>query len=297
MSEDSKDFLPHLRDDIILGPPLRAGSTTVYYLKDKFTNCFYRIGTKEHFLLERMDGSRSLRALSDAYAAEFGRALNGRSWAGLLTLLEKRQLLENTANVTRLEELKREVDRRKRRENRGFLRRRFPLMQPDSFLEKLLPYFQFMFQRAFVLPALLCIVSLEVFVGFHISALVADAWAARSSSWNYLLFVLCVWSFTIIHELAHGLACKNFGGSVSEIGLIWRYFVIFPYCKLDDVLLFHKRWHRVYASFAGIFVNFLSVIPFALFWILAPVPSLLHAISALMLLSFNITIFIRVCPS
>jgi hypothetical protein len=297
MITSEQDVLrPCLRDDIVLGPPQHAGGTTVYYLKDRFTHWFYRIGVKEHFLISRMDGSRSLQELSDAYASEFGRGLNERSWAGLFALLEKRQMLVSMTDSTKLEELKRKFSEGKRRENSRLLQRRFPLVQPDTFLENLLPWFQFMFHRAFVLPALLCIVAFEIFVGFHLPSLIANVWIVRSNIWDYVPFIMLVWIFTIIHEIAHGLTCKKFGGSVNEMGLLWRYLSIFPYCKIDDIMLFHNRWHRVYTSFAGIFVNFLCVIPFGILWIFTPDHSIVHAISTLMLLSFNLMIFINFVP-
>ena len=295
-SESQVVFRPRLREDIRLGPPLRVGGKTVYYLKDRFSSWFYRIGVKEYFLISRMDGSRSLQDLSDAYLAEFGRPLNEGSWAGMFALLEKRQLLADTTDSVKLEALKSACVERKKRENRGFLRRRLTLIEPDLLLEKLLPWFQFMFHRAFVLPVLLCVVMLEVFIGFHLTPIVSSALSARSNMWSYILFIALVWLFAAIHETAHGLACKRFGGTVSEMGLIWRYLTVFPYCKIDDVMLFHSRWHRVYAAFAGIFVNFLSLIPFGLVWIATPQGSLVHTVSALMLLSFNLMIFVNFVP-
>ncbi|HZU70646.1 MAG TPA: M50 family metallopeptidase [Ktedonobacteraceae bacterium] len=295
-SEYQIAFRPCIRDDILLGPPLRAGGKTIFYLKDTFTSWFYRIGVKEHFLISRMDGSRSLQELNDEYLAEFGRPLNEGSWAGLFALLEKRQLLANTADTAKLEDLKRAFAERKKRENRGLLRRRFAFIRPDSILEKLLPWFQFMFSRTFVLPALLCVIALEIFIGFHLTSIVASIWPEQGGIWSYILFIMLVWIFAVIHETAHGLTCKKFGGGVSEMGLVWRYLTIFPYCKIDDVMLFHNRWYRVYAAFAGIFVNFLSLIPFGLFWAFTPVHSLVHTISALMLLSFNLMIFVNFVP-
>ena len=38
---------------------------------------------------------------------------------------------------------------------------------------------------------------------------------------------------TAAHELAHGLAGRAFGGSVTEIGLRWRLPVVYPYCTVD----------------------------------------------------------------
>jgi hypothetical protein len=286
---------PRLRDDIVFGPPQRQGATITYLLKDRYTNWFYRIGVREHFLLSRMDGSRSLRVLGEEYAGAFGRNMNWRSWEGLFRLLEKRQLLASGSEMTRLEELKQERMRKDKQENSGLLRRRFPLVNPDRFLASLLPGVRFVYTRAFVLPAALCIVVLEVFVLCNWRALLLDAWTGRNLP-VLLGYIGLIGLFILLHELAHGLTCKRFGGSVREIGLLWRYLLVAPYCKIDDAMLFHNRWHRIYTSFAGVFVNLLLLVPFGLLWQFAPAHSTAKEISALLLLWFNANIFLNLLP-
>ena len=289
-------FYPRLRDEIVFGPPLRLGTHTVYHLKDRFSNWFYRVGTKEYFVFSRMDGTRSLRQIGEEYFAEFGRRLNDSSWGSLFSIIEKRQMLANTANMAKLEDWKQEANKKKREGGRGLLRRRFALLKPDRFLTQLLPWLAFLFHPFFVIPALLCIVTLEVFVGFHAHNILQDMIAGYRNVWTIVLFLGITWVVAFFHECAHGLACKRFGGAVSEIGILWRYLSFFPYCKIDDVLLFHNRWHRVYTSLAGVYINLLCILPFGVLWLLAPAHSLLLAVSSIMLFSFNISSFTNLIP-
>jgi len=286
---------PRLRDDIVFGPPQTHGANTTYLLKDRYTNWFYRVGSREYFLLSRMDGSKSLQILSEEYATAFGRKMNGQSWEGLFRLLEKRQLLVSGSEVAYLEELRLERTRRDKRENTSLLRKRFPLVNPDRFLTSILPLVRFAYTRAFVLSALLCIVALEIFVLFNLRTIILDAWSGRSLP-VFLCYIGFLGLFTILHEFAHGLTCKRFGGTVKEIGIIWRYLLLVPYCKIDDAMLFHNRWHRIYTSFAGVFVNLLVLVPFGLLWQYAPAHSAVKTLSALMLLWFNTNTFLNLLP-
>src|SRR5579872_329107 len=169
---------PQLRAEIVFGPQVRNGGAIVYFMKDTFTNWFYKIGLKEHFLVSRMDGSRTLGEIGEEYVSQYGRYLDDNAWAGLFKLLEKRQMLVSTADNARLDELKEAAEKKMRADNKGFLRRRFRLVNPDAFLTKLLPCVQFAFRPAFVILTLVAIVALEVFVVLHVKAIGADAWGA-----------------------------------------------------------------------------------------------------------------------
>lgn len=297
-SAPSLENCPRIRPEIIFGPPLLSRGTTVYYMKDRATNWFYRIGVREYFLLSRMDGSRTLQQLSAEYAAQFGRQLNERSWQGLFQLMESRQLLSG-ASQSNLEALKRRATLRRRAEGRSLFRWRFALLNPDALLEKCVPSISFVFHPLFLCLALAAIVGLEIFVLRHLGAIMADLLATRTSSVIApvtLLFVLLTLLFATCHEIAHGLACKRFGGSVPEMGIVWRYLAFFPYCSIDDVVLFHKRRHRISTACAGTFVNLLLLLPFGFCWALAPEGSILRDLSALALIILNVQVFFNLIP-
>jgi hypothetical protein len=289
---------PQLRPDVVFGPKATSAGKTVYYMKDQRTQWFYRIGAKEQFVLNSMDGSRTLQQIGDEYAAHFGRSLDERAWQALFSILDKRQLLAETADTSRLEALQQEARQRRKQENRGLLRRRFPLLDPDAFLTKLLPWFRFAYHRAFVFPALLAIVAFEVFALLHGQALIGDVRASLTHNEGIIivLFMALIWFIAACHETAHGLTCRRFGGSVQEIGIFWRYLSFFPYCKLDDVVLLHPRRHRVYVMFAGTFVSFLLLVPFAALWRFSPEQSVARELSAVVLTILNLGTFINLIP-
>jgi putative peptide zinc metalloprotease protein len=230
--QESRDyyetFYPRLRAEIIFGPPLRLGATTVYYLKDQSTGWFYRIGAREQFVFSRMDGSRSLHQISEEYATEFGKSLNEQSWGNLFSITKKRHMLDGAIDREKLDTWKQEARQKKRESARGLLRRRFALVEPDRFLERILPWFAFAFHPTFVALALLSIVGLEIFVGINIRSITLELVGSYHHPLNIALFLVVGWLFAAVHECAHGLTCKKYGGSVSEIGIFWRYLSFFP---------------------------------------------------------------------
>lgn len=293
---EASSFRPCLRADFIFGPSERSGARTIFYVKDQWTGWFYTLGQKEHFLLSRMDGSKSLQEISDEYARTFKRKMDQQAWEKIFLLIHQRQMLKTTADVEQLELLKKKAQERKRQDNKKFLSVRFPIFKPDAFLKKLLPYIRFAFHPAFVVSTSLLLVALEIFIFTQLGTLGAVALKTRSSVVSLVIFIALEWLFLAFHELSHGLACRKFGGSGTEIGIVWRYLFFFPYCKIDDVVLFHNRWYRVSTAFAGIYINLLSLLPFGLLWLIEPTGSMVRGISALMLLSFNLTTFFNFIP-
>jgi putative peptide zinc metalloprotease protein len=161
---------------------------------------------------------------------------------------------------------------------------------------KLESHLRFLLAPSVVVPLLLLIVSVEIWLVFNLHSILSEAWAARTRPqlgpvWGGLIFLSA-----IIHETSHGLVCKYFGGKVYEMGLVWRYLWFYPYCKLDYIVLFHKRRHRVFVAAAGTFVSLTLMLPFAVIWAFAPPESFLSALSALMLTFYNLSAILNLIP-
>jgi ABC-2 type transport system ATP-binding protein len=75
-----------------------------------------------------------------------------------------------------------------------------------------------------------------------------------------------------------------------------RYAWVVPYCKIDDVLLFHNQWHRVYTAAAGVFINLLMLEPFALLWWRTDTHGFIHTLSAFVLVLLHLKILLNLVP-
>ncbi|MFJ6195520.1 hypothetical protein [Micromonospora sp. NPDC092111] len=286
---------PRLRPEIVLGPGQRRGEGVVHHVKDPLTGWFYRIGPREHFLLSRMDGTRSLDDLGADYAETFGRRLGPESWQQLFGMLYKRQLLAGATDDEALARLTASAAENAERAKRGPLQARFPLFDPDALFQRVGPRLSGLFHRGFVVPALAAVLALAGYVAYAWPQLTDAAFAGRRGPLPVVLGVLVAWAIIFLHECAHGLTCWHFGGRAKEIGLMWRFPMLAPYCKVDDVVLLPPG-RRVATAFAGVFVSMLALLPFAGLWALAPDGHTLHSLAGSILLFGTVTAGINLVP-
>lgn len=270
---------PVLRGDLVLGPAVRDGAGWTHTIKDPRTSWYFQVGPREFFIISRLDGQRSLGDIGREYAARFGRRLAESHWQQILGMLAARHLLTGTddeASIARMAE----AGRRQRRGTPTLLHRRFSLADPDRLFSRLEPWLRPLFSRWFVLPALTAALAAEIAMAFSGRALYQQVRA----DWHYppawIGYVTVMWLGLVLHEIAHGVTSKHFSGASSEIGILWRFPFLAPYCKADDVLLFPNRWYRVYTAFAGVFTNLLLLLPFCLVWLLTPAASQAHVLTA-----------------
>jgi multidrug efflux pump subunit AcrA (membrane-fusion protein) len=75
----------------------------------------------------------------------------------------------------------------------------------------------------------------------------AGAWRWETA----LLVWLTLLTATTLHEFAHGLTCKHFGGEVREVGFLAMFFVPCLYCNVSDAWLFREKSKRLWVTLAG----------------------------------------------
>ncbi len=272
---------PRLRQDVTFGPGLRCGPRTVHRVKDRRTGCSYRVGPREQFVMRLMDGQHTMDDIATAYADTFGKVLGPDSRRQIFAMLGRYQLLDGYVDEAVVERLR--AERLAREEQRG---RRWVLARPDRLCGALARLLTFAFHPAAFAVGLALAVAAQAVVWSRHGTLVDDA--AHHAPWPVAVPVtlLLVWALVAVHELAHGVACRHFGGEVTEIGIRLRLpLLVVPYCRTDDMVLFPRRTARVGTAFAGCYTVLLLMAPLTLCWALAPHGSGLRATCALLLLA------------
>ncbi|HWT74596.1 MAG TPA: hypothetical protein VN258_07730 [Mobilitalea sp.] len=82
----------------------------------------------------------------------------------------------------------------------------------------------------------------------------------------YIIFILII----CIHEFAHGLICKHFGGKVGKVGIIFILFNPAFYCDISGVRMFRNKKHQILSSFAGLYVNAIAMAIFSILYFCYP---------------------------
>jgi putative peptide zinc metalloprotease protein len=286
---------PRLRGDLVLGPAVRDGTGWTHTVKDPRSGWYFQVGPREYFIMSRLDGDRSVGDISGEYTARFGRRLADSHWQQILGMLATRHLLAGTDDERSLTRMA-EAARRQRLGTPTLLYRRFPLTDPDRALRRLEPFARPLFSRWFVVPALVAALAVETLVAFSAVALYHQVRADWHYAPAWIAYVVIMWLGLVLHEAAHGITSRHYGGASSELGILWRFPFLAPYCKADDVLLFGNKWHRVYTAFAGVFTNLVLLLPFSVLWLAAAPGSTVRALAAPLVLFGGVAALANLVP-
>ncbi|KAI7282672.1 hypothetical protein KC345_g3381 [Hortaea werneckii] len=74
----------------------------------------------------------------------------------------------------------------------------------------------------------------------------------------YVLIYIMLLLTTVVHECAHGMVCKHYGGRVPRLGAMLFYFSPAMFCDVSDTYTFKKKRHKLAVLFAGIFSQWLT---------------------------------------
>ena len=274
--------LPRIRTGLVI----RCTGEGEYVVKCPADGSYFRMGEVEHFLLTQLDGERSSRSVRDAYKDRFGERLGKGDLRefldavkplGLLDLSESEQKLAQSAAA--LNGTDDDDDAETGKHGAGsILYFRRSVFNPDRLLNAIEPHLQFVWTRGFVI-----LTSLMMFLALMV------VWNSRNElvttfprawQWETVLIVwLTVILATTLHEFAHGLTCKHFGGEVREIGILFALFMPCFYCNVTDAWLIPKKSHRLWVTLAGGYCD-LCLWAMAVFvWRLTVLDSLINHVS------------------
>ena len=179
-----------------------------------------------------------------------------------------------------------EVFRRYQRHERMLWRRRlwtplalrFPLIDPDRFLERTLPWVQPLFGWFGILLWLAVVGTGAVLAASHWTDLTEDIADRVLDPQNLVLLWFVYPVVKTLHELGHAYATRKWGGEVHEIGIMLLVLSPVPYVDASSAWGFRDKRKRMVVGAAGIAVElFLGAL--ALFTWLAVEPGAVRAIA------------------
>jgi putative peptide zinc metalloprotease protein len=129
---------------------------------------------------------------------------------------------------------------------------RIPLADPDRLLGRLLGLAMPLFGGAGFMLWLLVVMLAGVLAATY-SSEIGHYWDSRAlAPYNLLLLVLTYPVVKGLHELAHGLAVKRWGGEVHEMGVMLLVFMPLPYVDASSSSVFRDKRKRMLVGAAGI---------------------------------------------
>ena len=129
-----------------------------------------------------------------------------------------------------------------------------PLWNPDAFLNSLYQCTGSLLNRwtAAIWGGLILLGCAHWYV--HMDRFARDS-VGRLGPQQWILWGLAWIALKLLHEIGHGLACKQFGLPVRECGVVWIFGAPVPYVDASAAYRLSNKWHRIFISLAGMYVE------------------------------------------
>ncbi len=283
---------PKLREDLKISAQQVAGKAS-YVIKEPDTASYNRYGPIEYELLTLCDGTRTPAEVAEGMTSLHPDApLDEVSVLDFLDTVDA-NLWVRTVGEKNLAMLERIRDERKGRTESSLLLIQFKAWNPDKTLAWLSPYCGWIYTRGFALFSIaVFIVAMSILLSDwnRIERDTAELWSFSGKS-GYDIWAIWIIMFAVggIHEFAHGLTCKHYGGVVPQMGFLLIYFTPAFYTDTTDILIFDTTLPRQLTIFAGILVELLLCALATVVWALTLPGSLANDLAYKTLLFTGIT--------
>ena len=252
------DLKPRIRAHTVIHRHAYRGQVW-FILQDQAAGRSHRFTPAAHHFLGLMDGNRTVQELWDAAGKQLGDAAPTQE--EVIRLLG--QLHSADALLCDVPPDSQEVFRRHQKHTRMEWKRRlwtplalrFPLWDPDRFLDRTLPYVGWLFGWIGVLAWLAVVGTGAVLAATHWGELTKDVIDRMLAPQNLLLLWLVYPVVKALHELGHAYATKRFGGEVHEIGIMLLVLTPVPYVDATAAWGFRDKRQRMLVGAAGIGVE------------------------------------------
>jgi putative peptide zinc metalloprotease protein len=251
---------PALRESTVISRHVYRGQTW-YVLGNRLNGRNHRFNAAAYTLIGQMDGERTVQQIWDSVSKLLPDAVPTQD--ELIRLLERlhdadliqSDILPSTVELIRKAE-GRPVSRGKRRISNPFSLR-FPLWDPDRFLERWRYVMAPLFTPAALLLWLLIVVAAMVAAAIHLAEL-SSTLADRLWSPTDLLLLWLIYPFVkAFHELGHAFAVKKWGGEVHEMGIMLLALTPVPYMDATASASFPEKRRRMAVAATGMMVEML----------------------------------------
>lgn len=170
------------------------------------------------------------------------------------------------------------------------------LCDPDRFLERHLDWVHACFSRAALLVYLI-VLCLPIMLYTFAPALFAHAPSLARTVFSlpqWLAVYGAMLAMIALHEMAHAVACKHYGGAVRKIGVKLLYLQPVVFCDVSASWRFREVDHKVMVSAAGIFIQLVVSCAVVAAWTVLRWPTLWYfAALNVAIALFNLFPFVR----
>jgi putative peptide zinc metalloprotease protein len=252
-----------------------------YILQDHSSGKYHRFTPAAYLLIGLMDGQRTVDEIWEAGRVRLGEdAPTQEEMIQLLSQLHAVDALQADVVPDTRELLERSEKQRHttlKQNLRSPLFMRFPLLDPERFLVRLLPLVRPFFSWFGVLLWLGVVGTAVFLAGVHLPELTRNVTDRILAPRNLVLLWLTFPFVKALHEFGHAFATKVWGGEVHEMGIMLLVLTPIPYMDASSALAFREKRKRVLVGALGMIVE-LFVASLALFIWLNAEPGTFRAV-------------------
>jgi putative peptide zinc metalloprotease protein len=252
-----------LKDELIFVPQ-SFGDVTYYHIEIPSTSKFFKIGYAEYVFISLLDGETSFSHALAISSQSLGADAISQHQATqvLFWLLENGLAVTTDSSVAPStgDEVQQGIWQRI---NPFWMK--LPLGKPDKLLDRAHRWLGWMFHRAAIFISLLTMVIAVVMLATEWDKFAASAGSVFSTS-NWVWMLVAWVALKIVHEFAHAIVCKRFGGTVKETGVIFILFAPLAYVDVTSSWRFQSRWRRIAVAAAGMYVELLIAAVCLILW-------------------------------
>ncbi|NQT11230.1 MAG: biotin/lipoyl-binding protein [Planctomycetes bacterium] len=256
-----------LRSDLIFTPQTARGEP-YYMVEDPMNSRFFRLGLQEYTFISFLDGHTTIHeALSRLSSVMPDHRLSEQDVAGICRWLAEMDLAHTaeSAQAARLAQTADAVETRQRVARCNPLVFRLPICRPDRIFASMAPWLGWI-HRPWFFVAWLALIGWGAYEVFSQGERFAASSQGIFASANWLWIAAAWIGLKLVHETAHGVACRYYGASVREMGILFILFAPLAYVDVTSSWRFRSSWQRIHVAAAGMIVELLIAAVAAVIW-------------------------------
>lgn len=276
---------PRLRSHVVHKRQLQRG-VAWYLLIEPGSERVQRLNLSAYQFVGRCDGEQTVQQIWDALlAARPEEVMSQDEVVQLLVQLHGRGLIQfdvapDVESIFRAQATQRQRERRRGVNPLAF---RLALGDPSRWLDRLSGLAPRLFSRSAWWLWCLAVAATLGAAGLHWSTLVQQAHDTLTSPRHLLLTWLVYPVVKAVHELAHGLAVRRWGGQVRQAGITLFMLSPVPFVNASAADGFRDRYQRAVVSAAGIMAE-LALAALAMAVWLSVQPGVLHDLAFIVMM-------------
>lgn len=235
----------------------RSGGEVWYMVEDEVAGKFFQIGLPQYTLLSLLNGKRTVNdAMMKTATLLRQNALDEQEAANLCKWTIESGLVEtelSSSTARRAEAFQRELVQ-KTVSWMNPMSLKIPLFNPDALMATATRFFGWLVSPVGALIWLVVV----MWGGFTFLTHASEFVSRRVSSFsaNDIFWFAIAWLLLkLVHESAHGVVCKRFGGRVTSFGILFLLFIPLPFVDVTSSWRFANKWARILTSAAGMLVE------------------------------------------